>query len=119
MINKVTFILLLILSFSCNSNKNINNPVVFSNQKFDLEMLKGKWLTHSKYDLENFIIFYENFYALYDDKRYVPYELKKDSIFIYFKNTTAKGRLIKLTEREVDILWGNSERIKYYRSRKQ
>ncbi len=118
MINKVTFIFLLILLFSCNSNKSISDPIVFSNQEFDLEMLSGKWLINSKYDFENFVIFYENFHALYDDKRYVPYELKKDSIFIFFKNTTAKGRLIKLTKSEVDILWGDRERIKYYRSQK-
>ncbi|MGB6267396.1 MAG: hypothetical protein WBF67_00170, partial [Olleya sp.] len=98
--------------------EKLNEQIVFTNQQFELSKFIGKWLTNSKSSKNNFAIFQENLHVLYDDKRYVPYKLEKDSIFVYFKNFTAKGRLIKLTETEVEILWGTKEpkeRIKYYR----
>ncbi len=109
--------------YSCGSNKASESQikttkVKFNNQEFNINQFKGKWLTNSKYDRSNFAIFQENLYVLYDDKQYVPYNLKKDSIFIYFDNFIAKGRLISLTDNEVEILWGTKEpkeRIKYYR----
>jgi hypothetical protein len=109
------------LIYSCGNIKNANSKkndvfhTEFTYQEFDLETFKGKWLTNSKYDKNNFAVFQENFYVLYDDNRYVPYILKKDSIFIFFNKLTAKGRLINLNDKEVEILWGNLERIKYYR----
>lgn len=115
--------IVLIFSYSCGTgkafeNQKENTQVKFNTQEFDLNKFKGKWLTNSKNDKNNFAIFQENLYVLYDDKRYVPYKLKKDSIFIFFDKSIAKGRLISLTENEVDILWGikePKERIKYYR----
>jgi hypothetical protein len=122
---KKTFVIfaIIFISYSCGSSKTNDNQkkitqVEFTNQEFDLNLFKGKWLTNSKYANSSFAIFQENLHVLYSDKRYVPYKLKKDSIFIYFHKKVAKGRLISLTESEVEILWGTKdpkERIKYYR----
>ncbi len=110
--------------YSCGSNntnhhnQKKNTEIEFTNQEFDLNRLKGRWLTHSRFDKTKFVIFLENFYVRYSDNRYVPYKLKKDSIFIYFNNKVAQGRLINLTESEVEILWGTKEpkeRTVYYR----
>ena len=117
-------IAVIFICYSCGSNKtHYQNQkkipqIDLTNQEFDLNRFKGKWLTNSKYDNTNFAIFQENLYVRYSDKRYVPYKVKKDSIFICFDKKVAKGRLIRLTESDVEILWGTKdpkERIKYYR----
>ncbi|MDC3388909.1 hypothetical protein OAX11_05310 [Flavobacteriaceae bacterium] len=116
------FVIIIVL-YSCGANKTSENKiktikVTFNNQEFNINQFKGKWLTNSRYDKNNFAIFQENLYVLYDDKRYLPYKLKKDSIFVYFDKLIAVGRLINLTDNEVEILWGTKdpkERIKYYR----
>ena len=123
---KKTYLILTVIFFctSCGSNNTHHHnqkkipQIEFTNQEFDLSRFKGKWLTNSRFDNTSFAIFQENLYVRYSDKRYVPYKLKKDSIFIYFNKKVAKGRLINLTESEVEILWGTKEpkeRIKYYR----
>jgi hypothetical protein len=124
MLKKISLIFLItFISYSCGSNRTLDNrkkitQIEFTNQEFDLNRFKGKWLTNSKYDNSSFAIFQENSHVRYSDKRYVPYKLKKDSIFIYFDKKVAKGRLINLIESEVEILWGTKdpkERIKYFR----
>ncbi len=123
---KKIYLILTVIFFctSCGSNNTpLNNQkknpqIEFANQEFDLSRFKGKWLTNSRFDNSNFVIFQEDLYVRYSDKRYVPYKLEKDSIFIYFNKKVVKGRLINLTESEVEILWGTKEpkeRIIYYR----
>ena len=122
MINRISYLIItLLLLYSCGSQKstaNIGLPKIenkYEYQEFDIDKFMGKWLTKSKYDIFSFADFQENNYVLYSDKRNVPYTLKKDSIKIYFKNMTAKGRLLNLNDKEVTIIWGNSETFTYYR----
>lgn len=124
--NMRKFFLLIIFTqifVCCGHKKNISIPenntqIEFNNIAFDIKLFHGKWLTNSKYDITKFVVFQEDGYATYSDKKSVPYKLKNDSIFIFSKKKVFKGRLINLTKTEVDILWGikePKERIKYYR----
>ena len=123
---KKTYVIIAVIfiCYSCGSNKtNYQNKqktpqIDLTNQEFDLNRFKGKWLINSKYEINNFAIYQENLHVRYSDKRYIQYELKKDSIFIYFDKKVVEGILISLTESDLEILWGSKdpkERIKYYR----
>lgn len=126
MLKNILFIIILLFTiYSCKSKRvNISKTNYSSlesniqNFKYDFYLLKGKWLTNSRFDNKNYVVFQENFFARYDDGRNVPYQLKMDSIFIFFKKMTAVGKIINLTQNEIDVVWGEKEpkeRIKYYR----
>lgn len=115
-------VLLALLATSCSGNKSVNQKeIVFTNQEFDINTFKGKWMTSTPLKPDGYRVFQENGYVISSDGTSNKYELRKDSIFIYFNNITATGRLINLTDKQVDILWGTKdpkERFKYFRARK-
>lgn len=115
-------VLLSILITSCGGNKIITHKeIVFTNQEFDINTFKGKWMNPTPLKPDGYRVFQENGYVISSNGSSNKYELRKDSIFIYYKEITATGRLINLTDKEVDILWGTKdpkERFKYFRRRK-
>ena len=116
--NQIIILLLCTALFSCSSKKtNAKEEIVFTGQEFDMELLKGKWLTNGKRNKNQYSIFHENFTVEYADKRVFPFKLKKDSIFINGSQGTFFGRLIELNREKVFIKWGNQEAITYYRAK--
>ena len=114
--------LLSVLITSSNTNKSVNHKeIVFTNQEFDINTFKGKWMTPTPLQPDGYRVFQENGYVISSDGSSNKYELGKDSIFIYYKDIIAIGRLINLNDKKVDILWETKdpkERFKYSRIRK-
>ncbi|AGC77228.1 hypothetical protein LX97_01535 [Nonlabens dokdonensis] len=101
---------------SCGTSKStVEKEVMFTGQEFDMDLFKGKWLTNGKKNKKEYSIFREDFQVENNKNQVFPYQLKKDSIFVYKNSKRYFGRLIKLNEKEVFILWGDQEAITYYR----
>lgn len=113
---KYLFLIIGLILLSCSTSKStVEKDIVFSGQEFDMELFKGKWLTNGRRNKKQFSIYRENYTVEYADRRVLPFEIKKDSIFILSNDKTFSGRLIHLDSITVSILWGNRESITYYR----
>ena len=98
-------VLLSILLSTCSANKSVNQKeIFFTNQEFDINTFKGKWMNPTPLQPDGYRVFQENGYVISSNGSSNKYDLRKDSIFIYYKDITATGRLINLTDKEVDIL---------------
>ncbi|WP_194851890.1 hypothetical protein [Nonlabens antarcticus] len=102
---------------SCASKKEIST-IDYSkiSQDFDKEKLLGKWLTNMPSESGSYIMFNDDNTFNTDDNKQGTFKIEKDSIFKRFPVFVAKGRLLEQKDKMINILWGNSEAIKYYRA---
>lgn len=88
---------------------------VYGYQEFDAESFLGVWKVRSKYNPTTSYEFKEDNQVCYGELGEFNYILKKDSIFILNDDIVGKGRLLRFEYNKVDIMWGNTEIIKYRR----
>jgi len=117
--------ILLFLSTSCSSSKKSSSnlsetsePKVMFDSDFDHSLIHGKWLTNSKRDKKNWLNFRENGFVLYDDGRFLKYNLEDNVILIYGKERVYKAFVKELNGKKLIAVLGDpntGERITYYR----
>ena len=121
MLKRIGVICLLVMISGCQTyeasyvKKLEHYNEVYGYQEFDAKDFLGTWYVRSRYSPKSMYVFKEDQTVTYGELGELRYQLKKDSIFILDKDVVAMGRLLRFDSNKVDIMWGNSEIIKYRR----